>query len=384
MKVVMVGDYPEPGGQISGGVERVIDTLLAELRHVVDLTLIVPAASRNQTCENRGVRMIYLKRARPGSLHYWTSDAVRLARIIKVLRPDIVHLQGVAGIGRLITSPCILTVHGFVDKDIVASAGSTGIGRWARKIAGHMVRVVEERAHLRIGHVICINPYVKEALPHLVDLQSYPIPNPLDPVFTTQDRNAYCLRASHIISVGRVSPLKNTLAIIAAAARIMKIDPNASLTICGAASDEGYYAKCREFIETKGLMDRIHMVGNLPSTELAALLDTASCLVMASRQENAPMAIAEAHARGVAVVAPEAFGIRHMIEPGINGLFWPMKDVTGQATVLQHALNHAWARDEIAKAARETYDVSSVASKTLAAYHAVLAGHSSLTTSHQK
>lgn len=373
MKVVMVGDYPEPQGRISGGVERVIDTLLTELGRVVDLTLIVPAARKNETFDHHGVHTIYMKRARPGSLHYWTSDAVKLARLVAGLRPDIVHLQGVAGIGRLVTCPRILTVHGFLHKDMVASVESAGIGRWARQLAGHIIRVVEERALRQIGHVISINPYVEEALPYLADLQSYPIPNPLDPVFTMRDYGACCPRAPQIVSVGRIGPLKNTLAVIAAAARIMKIDPHTTLTICGSASDEAYYAKCKDFIETEGLADRIQMVGNLPSPDLAVLLDTASCLVMASRQETAPMAIAEAHARGVAVVAPEAFGIRHMIEPEVNGMFWPMEDITEQTAVLQRALNHKWEREAIAKAAREIYCARDVASKTLAAYYTVLA-----------
>ena len=45
MKVVMVGPYPEPGAQVAGGVERVIDTLLPVLARAVDLTLVVPGAS---------------------------------------------------------------------------------------------------------------------------------------------------------------------------------------------------------------------------------------------------------------------------------------------------------------------------------------------------
>ncbi|MCH7629909.1 MULTISPECIES: glycosyltransferase family 4 protein [Novosphingobium] len=376
MKVVMVGDYPEPGKRISGGVERVIDTLLPELARTVDLTLIVPAASQDATCDHRGVRTIYMQRARPGSLHYWTSDAVRLARMVENLRPDIVHLQGVAGIGRLVSCPRILTVHGFLHKDMVASARGIGAGLLARHLAGQVIRIVEKRARRRIGHVISINPYVQEALPDIARLERYPIPNPLDPVFVTQDRETCPSRARHIVSVGRIGPRKNTLAVIVAAAKVMRHDPDASLTICGDASDDAYFAKCNDFIAAEGLTGRIRMAGNLSSSELAALLDRASCLVMASRQETAPMAIAEAQARGVAVVAPKAFGIPYMIEPGVNGLFWPVDDPAAQATMLARALDHAWDRVAIARVARETYGARDVAARTLEAYRAVLGGRS--------
>lgn len=346
--------------------------MLPELARAVDLTLIVPAASQDATCDHHGVRTIYMKRARPGSLYYWTSDAVRLARMVEDLRPDIVHLQGVAGIGRLVACPSILTVHGFLHKDMVASARGVGAGLLARQLAGQVIRIVEKRARRRIGHVISINPYVEEALPDIAGLERYPIPNPLDPVFVAQERETCMSRARHIVSVGRIGPRKNTLAVIVAAAKVMKHDLHASLTICGDASDEGYFAKCQDFIAAEGLAGRIRMAGNLASRELAALLDRASCLVMASRQETAPMAIAEAQARGVAVVAPRAFGIPHMIDPGVNGLFWPVDDPAAQAAVLARALDHAWDRVAIARVARETYGARDIAARTLAAYRAVL------------
>ena len=136
--------------------------------------------------------------------------------------------------------------------------------------------------------------------------------------------------------------------------------------------DEAYHARCKDFIVAEGLTERIRLAGNLSSQQLKDLLDRASCLVMASRQETAPMAIAEAQARGVAVVAPEAFGIRYMIEPGVNGFFWPVDDITAQVGMLRRALDHDWDREEIARAARATYGAKQIAARTLAAYHSVL------------
>lgn len=374
----MVGDYPEPGSKISGGVERVIDTLLPELACEVELTLIVPGASKDMICDQHGVRTIYMRRRSvPGSLRYWTSDARRLARIVDDLRPDIVHLQGVGGIGRLVTCPRILTVHGILHKDVVTSSRNTGLRRLARRIAALLVRLVEARARRQIGHIIAINPYVLEVLPDIAANDAFAIPNPLDPVFAEPISDASMPRQRSIVSVGRIGGLKNTFAIVQAAAAAMKLDPDLVLTVCGAPVDEAYHAKCKDFIMAEGLTERIRLAGNLSSHQLKELLDKASCLVMASRQENAPMAIAEAQARGVAVVAPEAFGIRYMIEPGVNGMFWPMDDLAAQVAVLRRALEHKWDREAIARAARATYGVRDIATRTLAAYRAVLSAATS-------
>ena len=369
----MVGDYPAPGSNISGGVERVIDTLLPELTSKVELTLIVPGASKGAICDHHGVRTIYMRRRRgPGSLRYWTSDAQHLAQLVEDLRPDIVHLQGVGGIGRLLSCPRILTVHGILQTDVVASSRSTGLGRVARQVAALIVRLVEVHARRQIGHVIAINPHVLEALPDIAAIDAFAIPNPLDPVFASPRSDESLPRERSIVSVGRIGQRKNTFAIVRAAAVAMKADPDLVLTVCGTPVDEAYHARCKDFIVAEGLTERIRLAGNLSSQQLKDLLDRASCLVMASRQETAPMAIAEAQARGVAVVAPEAFGIRYMIEPGVNGFFWPVDDITAQVGMLRRALDHDWDREEIARAARATYGAKQIAARTLAAYHSVL------------
>ena len=99
---------------------------------------------------------------------------------------------------------------------------------------------------------------------------------------------------------------------------------------------------------------------------------------MTSKQDNAPVAIAEAHARGVAVVAPQAFGMKHMIIPGRNGFFLPDADINAQVSVLQRALDHDWDRAAIAADAQAIYGPRRIAALTLGAYRDVLG----LTTEH--
>lgn len=374
MKVVMVGPFPEPGMGIAGGVERVIDTLIGELASRVEIALVVPGASFDGEHINRGVRTLYVKRSPgPGALRYWSIDAIKVTRAVLSLRPDIVHLQGEGGSALRLPVPAILTIHGIVELDLLNSPRALAWGPRVRTMTARMLRLVEQRARRRAGNVIVINPYVREVVPDIAGLRQFDIPNPIDSVFCSDPPVTDVSRPQHLLAVGNIGPRKNTLDIIRMAARLMRTNSAARLTLCGASADAAYHRACADLVTDEGLQDRIEMPGNITAGDLVKRLDEASCLVMASRQETAPMAIAEANARGVPVVAPMAFGIRHMVQPGRNGFFLPADGLDAQAGVLQAALDHGWDRAGIAAEARRTFSVEHVCERTLTAYKEILA-----------
>ncbi len=373
MKLVMVGPYPEPGRQVSGGVARVIDTLLPELAGEVDVTLIVPGASRDAETDHHGVKTIYLQRGGgPGSLAYWTADARRLARAVAAMKPDIVHLQGIGGVGRLISAPRILTIHGIIHRDFVTSTRGPAWSRAPRHAMAQVLWTVEARARQQVGNIILINPYVAEALPDVAKLRQFPIPNPVDPAFCGALPSGSKTRPRRIASVGRIGPRKNTIQAVAIAALILKGDEIASYAAFGPWDNAEYLKKCQAVARDHGLGPRIEFPGSISSEKLRSELDRSSILLMTSKQETAPVAIAEAHARGVAVVAPEAFGIKHMITPGRNGFFLPDAHIGMQANVLRRALDHDWDRAAIAADAQAIYHPRRIAALTLDAYRHVL------------
>lgn len=375
MKVVMAGPYPEPGRQVSGGVERVIDTLLPELAREVELTLVVPSARCDAETDHQGVRTIYLKRSHAfGSLAYWTADARRLAKAVEAIAPDLVHLQGVAGVGRFILAPRLLTLHGIIHRDFVASARRPGLNKAARYGVSHILRTVEAHARRQIGNVVTISPYAAEILPDIAGLRQFPIPNPIDRVFCGALPAGTSLRPRCILSVGRISPLKNTAQALAIAAETLKKDPFASYAVFGTSPDQAYLSDCEALANRSGVQRQIKFAGPASPERLRAELDRSSVLLITSKQENAPVVIAEAHARGVAVVAPGAFGIKTMITPGENGFFLPeSSDIAQGADVLRQALDHDWDRDAIAAQAQSLYSPARIAALTLDAYRQVVA-----------
>ena len=373
LKVLMIGPYPMPGRSVSGGVERVIQTLLPVLGKRVQLTLLVPNADRDMEVSEFGVRVVYLKRTKGlGVLSYWQADARRIRDFVLKTQPDIVHLQGAGGWGRLVSSPRILTVHGIAHRDILTSRRGRRWGRALSGLAAQLVKVIEGRVRRAIGNVIVINPYVLDAYPDIAERNHWFVPNPADPVFTEFAADIPVAREKRIVIVGKVGTRKNTLEGVRLACEVLRDEPEASLSVAGDTSDKAYLAQCQAIASGSGVGDRVSFLGNLDTSDLVRLYDCASLLLMTSRQETAPMAIIEAQSRGVAVVAPACFGIPAMLKDGKNGRFLTNDGFEADVTLLRDALRNEWDRAEITEMARSAYSAKAVADATLKAYESVL------------
>lgn len=375
MRVALLGPYPNPGQDVTGGVQKVIDTLAPIIGAQVELRIFAPSARLDAVETRNGVEVEYIRRAPgPGGFRYWTLDARRVKARLEAWKPDIVHVQGKAGFYASGGYPALFTLHGFADRDFIASGPTTGLKGFARRLAAGLLRYVEDRARNRMGNVVVINPYVREALPDVNRNQTFDICNPIDPIFCDALPDLSGERPRHILSVGRVGPRKNTLETIRIAVRVMQDDPKARLLIFGDVDRYGdYQARCEAVASEAGVADRVEFCGNVDAERLRTELDAASLLLMTSRQETAPLVISEANARGVAVVAPEAFGIRHMIKPGVNGHFLPETGgLEAQAATLRTALDTPWRRAELSAMSLDAHHPDKVAARTLDAYRTIL------------
>ena len=84
------------------------------------------------------------------------------------------------------------------------------------------------------------------------------------------------------------------------------------------------------------------------------------------------MVVAEAQCRGVPAAVPHAFGLRTMVEAGVNGVFITTTDTNADADVLDAYLRTTPNHAAIAATARRTYDAEQIAEQTIAVYrHAV-------------
>lgn len=136
-------------------------------------------------------------------------------------------------------------------------------------------------------------------------------------------RRAAAFRAAHalpgtakvLLFIGRINPKKRLEDIIAAFAELAPREPDLHLVLAGQA-DDAYLRALRALVDRTGLSARVRWVGFLDERAKPAAFAAADCFVHASVSEGMALAILEAMAHGLPVVATEGCYMRAAAELG--------------------------------------------------------------------
>ena len=112
--------------------------------------------------------------------------------------------------------------------------------------------------------------------------------------------------------------------------------PEAQLRLVGSGARSGV---AQELV--RDLPTQASWVARLAPGEVAAALDSATCLVLPSRSEGLGRVVLEAFCRGRAVVGARVGGIPSLVEDGVNGLLVDPDDIEGLAAALERVLTDA-------------------------------------------
>ena len=118
-----------------------------------------------------------------------------------------------------------------------------------------------------------------------------------------------------VLGVGRLHPQKNFALFLDAAASVAAKNPDALFRIAGTGPED---AKLRAHAEKLGISSRVEFLGHVADTP--ALYASADVLLMTSTYEGTPLAVLEAMATRVAIVARRVDGIAEILEDGGNAL----------------------------------------------------------------
>jgi glycosyltransferase involved in cell wall biosynthesis len=100
------------------------------------------------------------------------------------------------------------------------------------------------------------------------------------------------------------------------------------------------------------LGSRLALDGVLDAASLAGRYATARVLISASRYEGWPIAVAEAMASGVPVVAFDVVGVRELVRHEEDGVLVPVGDLDGLARALRRVWTDPALRDRLGRSAR--------------------------------
>lgn len=340
MHVVLVGDYPRDPNCIGGGVEAVVLYLSQALQRFADMKVSVVTLDRSgqdqRVAQHGDVAVHYVLASKLPSRLSIRENIRRMHRQIAELGPTLVHAHGTGEYAFAAAkngAPWILTLHGMRHQEMLLRSGLVN-----RYRAWQVER--DERAIVRgAPHIISINPHVEHVFGDTIRSKVYTIENPIaEAFFQLPDKR----RRGHILYVGRLNPRKDIVTLLHAFAQLHKEMPDAKLWLAGDGTLNGepspYYLELRRFVAEKGLDASVKFLGNLDDRALLAEYARCSALVLSSRVETAPMAIAQAMAAGKPVVSTNAGGSRHLVKDGATGFIVPVADSQALASALYHVL----------------------------------------------
>jgi phosphatidyl-myo-inositol alpha-mannosyltransferase len=339
--------------QAAGGVQVHVANLaarLADRRH--DVVVLAPSA---HTPEEPWVRKV----GRPIRFSYAGTVAPiaplayrRTRAALETIRPDLVHvhepLTPSISMFAALTSrwPVVATVHAHLDRSRMMETAAPMLRRvWRRVTVGVAVSQAAASFLRRT-----LPDAVLEIVPNGVDVRAFAEPERVETELPDGRR---------IVWAHRLDPQKGFFVAVAAFAKVVRKVPDAVFVVIG----EGRNREALRLL-TPDVRERVHMLGAVANDRLPPFHAAGDVFVApAVGQESFGVALIEAMAAGLPVVATDIPGYREVITDGVDGLLIPPRDPESLAAGLVRVLTDGDLARRLGEAGRErarSYDWSLV------------------------
>ncbi len=160
---------------------------------------------------------------------------------------------------------------------------------------------------------------------------------------------------SRLLCVAAVTPRKGQHRLVEALATVTDL-PWSCVCVGGLNQDPEYVAALRSLIAEHGLQDRLVLAGPQAGAELDASYNSADLMVFTSYAETYGMAVTEALARGIPVLATDVGGVPEAVgrapDGGVPGILVPPENPAAIAAELRGWFGEADVRRRLKAAAR--------------------------------
>lgn len=258
---------------------------------------------------------------------------------LRSFQPDVVHvtlyhaLIAVASLGRAPGTKRVLT-HAY-GTGVLSGYGWTKphTDRWAGRRFDRVVAISQS------GYELLVRDYgypTEKVLLIQPGWEGTPLPRSPAP------------RPPTIVCVAKLRPEKGHELLVGALEIVRRQVPDARLVLVGDGEQRDRLAA--QVVEL-GLTGSVEFAGAVP--EVWPYLAEADVFALASKSEAFGIAIAEAMAAGLPVVAPAVGGIPELVRPGVSGELFPPGDDRALAGHLVRLLTTPELRDRMGQAGRE-------------------------------
>jgi len=297
-----------------------------------------------------------------------TGFAANIRHLVGELRriqPDVVHGHGTEAAYALAALqsgfPCLVSMQGII----------TEICKTAPCLRYRVVSHYEQDAVRRARYFACRTSFdtgfVRSINP---DARIFTIHEAMNPVYF---QNEWQVRDTDtLLYVGSLVRNKGIDTLLEALRLVVQKCPKVMLRVVGTGSQNS----CRELCGRLQIAGNVEFLGFQTADQIARLHLDSQMLVLPSRNENSPNALAEAMVSGLPVLATAVGGIPSMVEDGQTGLLVSGDNPSALAEKIVWLLAHPEERVRLGqnarRIARDRHAPEKVAANTVAAYKEIL------------
>jgi glycosyltransferase involved in cell wall biosynthesis len=336
LRVALVALYPAPGARAPGGVRAVVHNLVRGLQTYDDLQIHVVHCHADiregAVVEADNVRVDYIAMPRRRLVPNTLRSIVRVERLLRQVQPEVVNTHAAHYTVAALRAgyPTVFTIHGVVHREAQVYT-STLFDR-----SRFLLESWCERYALRhVRDLIAISPYVLEEYCSRSKARFHRIDNPLPSEFFSIPNLE---EEGRLLYAGTIDERKNVIDLLRALVIVRQHMPGVRLRVAGRATSQGYFRKVRGFLATHDLESNVEFLGLQDSDHLVQEYAHCAAVVLASRQETAPMAVMESMAAGKPVVVTRVGGVADLVENRRSGFIVEPGDVAGFAHCIMELL----------------------------------------------
>jgi len=301
-------------------------------------------------------------------------DCIRFTWAVITYRPEICHIATAVGLSFVKHSVCVVVAKLFGCKVLLHPHCSfyflyetQGKGwRWyVRKIMGlcHGVIVLSnEWRGLQEVVPSCPSYY----LPNAINVESYKGIS-LEKLDSKNEKS--CL---HVLYLGHLGEAKGSFDLVAAAKLFLKQERGVVFDLVGHEQVPGDIKQLKDEVMDAGFEQFVHIQPAVSGSEKIDLFRSADIFIYPSHYEGMPMAVIEAMASGLPVIATRVGGLPDLVIPGVNGLLVPVGQPDQMASAIHQLaadpqMRHSMQENSI-RLARENFDIEKLVLRLIEIY----------------
>jgi glycosyltransferase involved in cell wall biosynthesis len=316
--------------------------------------------SMERVAEELGIRPRYLSvLQREISPVADTVSVTRLLRLIRELRPDVLHTHtakagAVGRVAALLAGDArpkvvVHTFHGHVLRGYFGPARTEAFRRLERVLARSTDVLIAVSPEVRDDLVdLGVAPAAKIAVVRLgLDFDAR-LAAPAHARETLRRDLGIDADAFLVAWLGRMTEIKRVDDLLRAFADLHARKESAELLVAG---DGPLRGRLEELAAELGIADRTHFIGF--REDVGSVYAAADAVALTSANEGTPVSVIEAQAAGVPVVSTDVGGVRDVVRDGISGFVVPPGDLAALAHRLESLGDDRELRSRLGSAGRE-------------------------------